>query len=572
MTKRIFLLSFFLLSSFFFLIPITNISHVEALSYMVEAASLLYPDVYLTDTIWPLNAEYFFFSRAGTVLALRPFSLLAPGEGFRLLMWVTAPIFLTGLVLLVRRWSQSDWVACLSAVATVPVVFESTLFFNDSMPASALAFWALALCFSRGWVGIFLGGLTIGVALFFRLDQIFQLPMAALILFFTASGFALGLARVALFFGAFAALYLALEAIFTPGVGVADRLSISSGLPELWGWTLRPLTDDIARDATVFLIAVGQALPLALFGLVVFASSQSFGKTAMTWTHVQTLAKYAALVLYPTFFCLILLGLNAVPRQFLVLVPQVAVLCAFATQFILDRPLLSWKSVLASACLFLCLVPTPEFLWRGVSEAASQQVTGRLWIYEARRAWQDIRTEEQIAAEEIFAQLPPAPKEILFMVRNGGGVDRALQVVLLREGYGPVPRDQSSCGLVAEEWRLGARRLFVYRTHVPHLWAPRFPDKFAQEAAIYFAHGDACIQTFDTAARYVDGLLVIGDRPISELAGASPGVMALSDDVRFLVERGYRTHLLHAASHASIEQFSRSMFEGFKEDLRRRVE
>jgi len=115
------------------------------------------------------------------------------------------------------------------------------------------------------------------------------------------------------------------------------------------------------------------------------------------------------------------------------------------------------------------------------------------------------------------------------------------------------------CGRVAEEWWSGTRRIFVYRTHVPHLWASWFPDKFAQEAVIYFTHGEARLRrTVDAAARYVDGQLRLGSRPISELAGARPGVMSLTDDVAFVMEGAYRAYRQRAVPEASVMEFSRS--------------
>lgn len=543
MYKPVFLVLFVFVSSIFFLLPIGNASHVEALSYMMETSSFLYPDISLSDPIWPLNAEYFFYSRAGAVLAMRPLSLLAPGEGFRVLMLMATPVFVAGLALLVRSWSKCGLIACLAAIATIPVVFEATHFFNDSMPASALGYWALFACFFAGWRGGVLGGLVLGLAIFFRLDQIFQLPVAVLILTFSSSSLFAAISRLIPFFSALTLAYLGLETTLTPEVSLTDKFVISSILPELWGWTLFPVTDDIAKDVTVFLMAAGQALPLAAIGFVVLLSRSPLRLNDLTWQNFRRLAQYAALVVYPLAFCLITLGLNASPRQFLILVPQVAVLGALAVQYFLDAPLRSWKPAVVVAALLLCLVPTPEFRWREVIEAGNQQITGRLWTFADRRAWQDRRKEEYAGASALLAALPHDNDDIFMIMQNGGGVDRAFQVVLLREGYRPVARDTTNCGQITEEWHKGSRRIRVYRTHVPHLWAPQYPDKYAQEATLFFAQGEACIRSLDTSSQYVDGRLIVGDSTAAQIIGTDASLVPLEADLLKEISASYSDHL-----------------------------
>jgi hypothetical protein len=527
--------------------PVLTRSHVEGFSYFTETLSTLVPDIGPGDPLWALGRDYFYLSRPGVVWALAPLSDLFPGHSYNLLMWLTMPVFLSGMVVVARVASGASWLSCVATLLVLPIAIEANFFNNDNLLAVSLSLWTTILLLWRpGMATIFVAGALYSLAVLCRLDQVLLAPFFGVLVILHAPRASSAALRVVSMAAGFFVVHGLFALLDPQAANPFARIAAVTEADALWDRSTSVLLAALLRDASAVLLAVGVGLPAIAAGAiaVVRRAARDAGMATGRLGALRAWALPGLLIGYPVFVYALTLGKYYDPRALMTLLPMLAPLAAMGLQRWVFGPLLgaerassrspAMKGMMAALLVLPCLVPGVPLLPNVLplppeTENAPPTLTGRIWYGAEWRDWQEANFHAREAAAEAFVDnsvKPGGPSGVLTTDWND---DRRLQYVLAARGFAPADVPEGPCQSVAELWTHpdGASLLHV-RTHVPFLLPAA-----AYTAALYLTHGADCMATLPPDARYLvhpEGALVV---PVEGVPSSFPTVrtyIAASDD------------------------------------------
>lgn len=436
--------------------PALHPVHVEAFSARSHSLAImdLQGKLPLDDQAYPVNIEYFFGLRLGTVKALEWIMRLTQSLGdlnFHLLTTASFLLLLGSSFAFVRRWSRIPLWAALAFAILTPGLVEISFFFSDSLPSAALA--ALAIAFiSRHtplwrWPVI---GLLVAAATLCRSDGLFVLPS---ILVFSLLRDDLRWSRL-----------------------LRDWLAMSLGIAALFllGWRATGYSIQHIIRVSSWIGRMhfnGNNGPhLAYLALTLFFGPPSLLLLAAglrTLWRRQTPRERLLLTIYPVLFYLYFAFKAIEPRNFLLLGAPFLVLIGAAGTQTFVRALLGRSpgrrliaAALTAACLVLMLLPPRVTLSDG-----PHAVTGRLWSPILWRQWQSTITEDMTRYNQFVDTIQPGERALV--VGASFQAERYLHLNLLERGYVIQPSAATHFGLLADVYICGNKTLLMFRNEQP---------------------------------------------------------------------------------------------------------
>ena len=482
-----------ILLSVWLLIPAFTSAHVEAFSARIQSMAImgLRGQFARDDLAYPLNMEYFYTTRGGTIHVLEWLMRLTHSTGelnFRILILLSFTIFIGSCLVFARRWSNiSLWVAAAVIVLT-PGLTEIAFFFADNLPSAAMAALAFACVGKRAgplqWAA---GGAALACATLLRLDAILAAPALLLLVFLhhrprithvlTNSLSALAAAS--------AVLFLAWR-VTTVSLLQALRVGrLHSALHSSWGDRMSPL-----RVLVLFFGPTVLLLALAV------------------WTHWRkTTWRYRiVLVISPFLFYCYAVTRTVELRDYLLLLGPFVVLggALGLTRFLhllqAGAPL-QHRAAQAAVLLYgLTLVAPPVV----VLHDGPRLLLGRLYAPLLWERWQR-STDNAIEQVKLLAESAPAGQRTLVLSTYFQS-DRYLHLALLEAGYDILPlRTNPDCGGV-ETYGKDGRTVLLIRTENPYflLSAPPLSLPAEYVRAYQTSAGLACLPPGQYDRAYLD--------------------------------------------------------------------
>jgi len=500
----------------FALLPVLNRSHLEGFTYFTETLSRFGPERALADPLWPLLADFFYYSRPGVVWVLNVLAPLAPDGTYNLLMWLTFPLFFGGFVIWTRIAGGVSWLAAMTALLVLPIAIDTQFFTNDNLLAVSLSLWAaIFVMLRRGTWSVILAGVLYSAAVLCRLDQVLLGPFFAVLLLITSNDVRHALRRAGAMALGFALIHGIVAWHDLQAANPFFRISIASAGDALWNRDGKALPLLVARDLSAAMLAFGLGLPAIWAGgsALLRKADHNKGQDANRPNWVSPRALPLLLVGYPFFIYALTVGKYYDPRGFMTMLLMLGPLAAAGLQRWLIGPVLGQRSGAEDnrlrSGLIAAVIVLPVFV-PGVplmssiyptpveTENAPQTLTGRIWYGDDWRTWQDTQFHQREAATLAFlARLTTtaAPAAIL---TTEWTFDRRLQHFLLKSGYSPTPVAAGPCAQVAERWVHpdGAEVTHV-RVHIPFLGRTAVITP-----AIFLVHGYDCLKETPDARRY----------------------------------------------------------------------
>lgn len=470
--------------------PALTRSHVEGFSYFTETMARLYPDTASFDPLWPVNAQFFYASRPGVVWALVPLTWIAPGSAYNLLMWLTMPAFLAGVVCVAKRWSQGPWLAAVASLLVLPVAQDVTFFHNDNIVAITLSLWGIYLLLgSDRPLAIFCAGALVSFAMFCRLDQLLLFPLFAGLAASSATGPKEVLTRWGLLILSFVVV-TGLAALIDPAVANPfERIAIATGTEALWDRG-RPLPLSLARDARTALVAFGVgawAILLGVLSAVLHARSADNQR--------RRVFQLVLLIVYPGVIYLFTVGKYYDPRGYLTMMPMIATLAALGLRYVANAsgPAAWGSRAVIAAMLLVPGYPTPR-----ETESAPPTTSGRIWYGPTWRLWQRAKFHAPEATVARLVDTMTGQAKPMIVLTADWNDDRRLQYALVQGDFAPKPMPDPTCADIMEYWvHPDGARLYHLRAHFPFL-----SQFFGRSAALMLNQGFDCLDKFPSDARF----------------------------------------------------------------------
>lgn len=481
-----FLLAAWLLS------PALTSTHVEAFSARLQSMAILGArGQFATDDLaYPLNLEYFYTTRGGTVEALEWLMRLTHSSGdlnFRVLTLLGFALFAAACAVFVRRWSDEPVWAVLAALALTPGLCEPAFFFADNLLSAALAAVAFALIGPRrsglAWAG---AGAVLACATLLRIDAILAAPALLLLVLLQERASplrALGSWALAL---AGAALVFTLSWRLT---SVSLSLSVHVGrlhsaLHQSWG--------DHIPVPRVLLLFFGPTLLLIALGI--------YHRRQQSWQ------QSVALVLSPVLFYVAVLPQVVELRDYLLLLAPFLLLYAatgITTLFRLARlgTQRQQRLALAAVALYGLTLIAPPLL---ILHDGPRLLLGRLYAPILWRRWQHSTQEATGQVKALAASSGPAERTLILSTYFQS--DRFLHLALLQAGYGIQPLASTGPCHAVEVYTLGKRTIYHVRTENPYFLLSRPPLSLPAEyvRAYQTATGLSCVPPAAYDRAYLD--------------------------------------------------------------------
>ncbi|MEO7688404.1 MAG: hypothetical protein ABIS51_03895 [Sphingomonas sp.] len=454
-----------LVAALWFFLPALHPVHVEGFSASVVALGVHLSRHSIADFMpfAPFNADYYGLTKLGTVLGISALSPLFGGDGaLRLIMIVGLVFLLAASAFLIRRWSGARWTIVAATILIMPVIAESSFFFNDNVPAAAFCLVALAvLSHWRSWTAMVAAGVLIGISVATRTDMVLVAVVAVPLLVTEGQDLkraaigtvVAGIAALVTLFGIFALVHSSpLDAI------QAGKLAV-----QLWDRPPSALT-----HLNQFVYACGlPALALLLLG------------AASLWRKREW-RRLALLVGVPLLFNLALLGKMWEVRQFLILAPFLGALAARGLEELLadltaGRPIMPIALGLLS--LFVIAGPVSGL---GLSDGP-RVLSGRIWGISLWRDWQGAVDRDFGRIDRLIASAPSGGP--LVVLTDTWNEDRYLHLQLLQHGFHRIPQP-ASCNMLGVTMQQGGRTV-VQLTLEPSFisyWPKLMPEQLEQGA------------------------------------------------------------------------------------------
>ena len=445
----------FVLFSAWMLWPMLFATHVEAFSARLQTMAMLdlRGQFVRDDLAYPIDLEYFYSTRGGTIHALEWIMRLTHTTGdlnFRILIWASFLIFVASSVVFVRRWSLQPVWAALAIVILIPGLTDISFFFADNLPSAAMVAVAMALL-SRTTPPVtwFASGAALACGILFRTDAILAAPTLFLIalldddrrwqrtLFAWLSTLA-GAAAVLIF------------AWHRTGVSLLQSLRVAkmySAIHDSWG--------DIPSFPRQIALFFGPGILLIVLGALV------------RWKR-SSRRERLILIVWPAILYVVFLFKAVELRDYLLLgAPFVLLLGATGLSRLLrlleigaPRQRRLAQAIIAVYLLTLFLPPMLTL------HDGPRFTTGRIYAPPMWHRWQ--RTTDQAVQQlQSLADSTPSGGRTLILTTLFQS-DRYLHLALLEDGYTQLPlRQDPSCGNV-DTYVKGDRTLFHIRTENPY--------------------------------------------------------------------------------------------------------
>jgi hypothetical protein len=495
----------------FALQPVLTRSHLEGFTYLTETMSILAPEYTAAEPLWSAGADYFYFTRPGTIWAMVPFSDISPGNGYYLLMWVATPMFLSGLVIASKTWSGASWIASFSALLFVPITLEANFFTNDNILAAGLSLWGIVLLLRADRLGfVMLAGGLLCLAVLCRLDQVLLAPLFVALAVLKVGTLKAAVARCFALGLGFSAISLS-GLLFDPeAVNTLGRISVVKSVIAHWGYSSQPIAQLIHMDISSALIAFGLGLPVLVPSILVVLQTMDIkAQDRIHWLGVSQAWAYMILILvYPLFVYALTVGKYLDPRGFLTISPMLAVIVARGLDGFIFKPLLirgefGKETYLHRGLIFLMFfgaLLVPSIPQPRESESAPQYLFGRIWSAGDWRAWQTRFFASEAVADSIITKVSETPVPAV-VVTWDWTLDRQFQNRLAATGFRPSFASEAVCLQNTEVWtHPEGAKVYHLRLHIPF-----HPYATTNTTMAAIAGGFDCMRSFPEEARYSHG-------------------------------------------------------------------
>ena len=437
--------------------PALHPVHVEAFSARSQSLAIMdmQGKVALDDQAYPVNIEYFFGLRLGTVKLLEWIMRLTHSTGdlnFHLLTTCSFLLLLGSSFRFAWRWAKSPlWAAVTFAILT-PGLIEIAFFFSDNLPSAALAAFATALVIPRAslprW---FLIGLLAAGATLCRSDGMLAIPGVLLVSFLGAPSSLRSLAPRWLAFaaGLAALFYLSWR---STGMSLLHTLAVSRWISNMHFAESRGLQLVHASLAMFFGLPSILLLLLGVWKL---------------WKKSQRREKIV-LLLYPTGFYLYFMTKAIEPRNFLLLgAPFLVLLGAEGVQAALQAlrgPNRTHRNLAiagAAASLLLWVLPPRISISDG-----PRTILGHLWSPLLWRQWQGTIEDDMQRYNAFLDGIKPGERVLVLGVSFQA--ERYFHLQLLKAGYTLEPHsDKDAFHELVDVYRLGNKVVLQVRNEQP---------------------------------------------------------------------------------------------------------
>ena len=439
------------------------------------------------DLAYPVNLEYFYTTRGGTVQVLEAVVKLTHTTSdlnFRMLIPLSFLLFAAACVVFVKRWSDEPAWAVIAAFVLTPGLCEPAFFFADNLLSASMAACAFAFIGPRrsmiAWAG---AGAALACATLLRIDALLAAPALLLLVLLQPET---PWSRV---LGSWLAALAGAALVFTPAwrltsVSLATALRVGrlySALHQSW--------DDHISISRVLLLFFGPTLLLVAIGIY--------------RTRHQSWKRHVALVFSPLLFYVAVLPRVVELRDYLLLLAPFLLLHAstgvtFLLHLATRGTQLQRRLTLALTGLYALSLVAPPLL---ILHDGPRLLLGRLYAPILWRRWQ--RSIQDATAQVEAMAASTGPSERTLVVSTYFQSDRFLHLALLQSGYQIQPlADTGPCHAV-EVYTLGSRTIFHIRTENPYFLLSRAPLQLPAEyvRAYQTAAGLSCVppQSYDRA-------------------------------------------------------------------------
>ena len=350
--------------SVYLLLPILTPVHVEGFTGSIAslAQHLRQDSLDNFDRHQPIYTEFFGLSKLGWILLTAAVSSLfhiSTTAAMVLIVWIAAPAFAAGTAFLVQRWTGAPLLLIAFILILFPAVSESAFFFNDNLPASALAVGGMcALYMRRQLAGAALCGALFGAAVLTRTDTALVGAVVPIIILERPGSVRSRFLALAMAGAAGATVFLGTLALFhsTP----FDILNVAGAMIKAWN---RPtITERVILLTIYFLGPAGYVLTLGGF---------------IPLMRRRDLWCAARLLLTPAAYFLVLWAQLWEIRQLLPLTPFLASLAALALRELIAQPRTRAATVMQGGLIALLLLSLFGPITRPVFKDGPRVLFGR---------------------------------------------------------------------------------------------------------------------------------------------------------------------------------------------------
>ncbi len=445
----------FILFAGWLLYPALFATHVEAFSARLQTMAImaLHGHFAQDDLAYPVDLEYFYATRGGTIHALEGLMKLTHTTGdlnFRILIWISFALFVASCVAFVRRWSTCPAWTALAVLVLTPGLVEISFYYADNLPSAAMVTLGLAIVGRRTPFALwFAAGAALACGTLLRTDAIVAFPFLALLALLEDDR------RLPRLFGAWLATAAGAAAVFLlsaklTGISIRQSLLVArlhSAIHNSWG--------DNMSFARVMVLFFGPTVLLIALGIVV------------TW-RTRSLRWNVAMIAWPLLFYILFMSRAIELRDYLLLgAPFVLLHGATGLTRLLRTLEMGTRSqhrlaVGAIALYTLTLVAPPLLTLHDGPRFA----LGRIYAPPLWRHWQ--RTTDGAIQDLHTLGATTQPGERLLILSTLYQSDRYLHLTLLEDGFTLLPlRSNPACGNV-ETFVKDGRTIFHVRTENPY--------------------------------------------------------------------------------------------------------
>ncbi len=450
----------FVLLAAWLLSPALSATHVEAFSARIQTMAIMdmHHRLAQDDLAYPVDIEYFFTTRGGTIHVLEWIMKLTHTTGeinFRILIWFSFLLFAASSVVFVRRWSDEPPWAALAVLVLTPGLSDISFFFADNLPSAALVTLAIALISKRTalWTW-FTAGALLACATLLRTDAIIAAPSLGLLALLQDKpvqqkpAWRHLLANWLLTFaGALVVFYLSWR---STGVSLRQSLLVGkmhNAIHNSWG--------DRQSLIRVIVLFFGPTILLTAVAVV-----RTWRQRSFTWKLVM--------MGWPLVFYIVFMTKAVELRDYLLLGAPFVLLLGATGLTIMLRFLTSGTHrprLFARACLafYLVVLIAPPML---IMHDGPRVFLGRIYSPPMWRRWQRSTDAAVQQLQSLAASTRPGERTLILTTFFQS--DRYLHLALLQDGYAMLPlRDKPSCGGV-DTYQKDGRTIFHIRTENPY--------------------------------------------------------------------------------------------------------
>lgn len=433
----------------YLLLPLLTPVHVEGFTGSIAslAQHLRQDSLANFDRHQPIYTEFFGLSKLGWVLLTAAASSLFHVDttaAMALIVWIAAPAFAGGTAFLVRRWTGAPLLLIAFILILFPAVSESAFFFNDNLPASALAVGGLcALYMRRELAGAALCGALFGAAVLTRTDTALVGAVVPIVILERPGSARSKFPALAVTAAAGATVFLGTLALFhaTP----FDILDVAGAMIKAWN---RPtVTEHVILLTIYFLGPAGYVLTLGGFVPLI--------RRRDLWCA-------ARLLVTPVAYYFILWAQLWEIRQLLPLTPFLASLAALALRDLIALPRTRAATAMQAALLGLVLLGLFGPITAPVFKDGPRVLFGRVANIRSWRQWQ-ANVGDDLRLIKALADVPAGGTRMV--LADGWTEDRYAHLAFQQAGYRIAPMPAGACARLAERFTAPHRQIYLARSN-----------------------------------------------------------------------------------------------------------